>query len=144
MNYGLALSIAMEQQLAKLVADATADSSQQNYDSIDSLQDRALQLAIEQVYQESATVKRVIDESGKETEDMVYHRPWAGGARSLRVGEIILIIDAGWSYGSYLLLVAQPFCSDTIVPEDCFRDAAREMSEEGGESVAIIQHESGI
>lgn len=95
MNYGLALSIAMEQQLARLIADANADPSQQSYDSIDSLQDRALQLAIEQMYQESATVKKVIDESGKETEEVVYHRPWAGGPRSLRVGEIILIIDAG-------------------------------------------------
>ncbi|KAH7869394.1 glycosyl transferase family group 2-domain-containing protein [Lentinula edodes] len=58
----------------------------------------------------SGTVKKVIDESGKETEEVVYHRPWAGGTRSLRVGEIILIIDA-----------------DTVVPENCFRDAAWEM-----------------
>ncbi|KAJ3759242.1 glycosyl transferase family group 2-domain-containing protein [Lentinula raphanica] len=99
MNYALALSIAMEQQLAKLIADAS----------------------------QSGTVKKVVDESGKETEEVVYHRPWAGGARSLRVGEIILIIDA-----------------DTVVPEDCFRDAAREMGEEGGEEVAIIQHESDV
>ncbi|KAJ3916880.1 glycosyl transferase family group 2-domain-containing protein [Lentinula edodes] len=108
MNYGLALSIAMEQQLAKLIGDA---SSANNTTFIESLEERALQLAIEQIYQES----------------VVYHRPWAGGARSLRVGEIILIIDA-----------------DTVVPEDCFRDAAREMGEEGGEEVAIIQHESDV
>ncbi|KAJ3818987.1 glycosyl transferase family group 2-domain-containing protein [Lentinula raphanica] len=151
MNYALALSIAMEQQLVKLIADASRPSnsndsttsssehasrpstgtsnapSQPRFDNIDSLEERALQLAVEQIYQESGTVKKVVDESGKETEEVVYHRPWAGGARSLRVGEIILIIDA-----------------DTVVPEDCFRDAAREMGEEGGEEVAIIQHESDV
>ncbi|KAJ7314679.1 glycosyl transferase family group 2-domain-containing protein [Mycena albidolilacea] len=52
------------------------------------------------------------------------HRPWACNGKSLR-GEIILIID-----------------SDTIVPEDCFRDAAREMYE--SPDVAIIQHESDV
>ncbi|KAJ3715235.1 glycosyl transferase family group 2-domain-containing protein [Lentinula guzmanii] len=156
MNYGLALSIAMEQQLAKLIADASIPTnsnnstsssssepressrpststsspyspSQPRFESIDSIEERALQLAIEQIYQESGTAKKVVDESGKEIQEVVYHRPWAGGARSLRVGEIILIIDA-----------------DTVVPEDCFRDAAREMGEEGGEEVAIIQHESDV
>ncbi|KAJ6573203.1 hypothetical protein DFH09DRAFT_1152494 [Mycena vulgaris] len=52
------------------------------------------------------------------------HRPWACNGKSLRVGEIILIID-----------------SDTIVPDDCFCDAAREMYE--SPDVAIIRHESG-
>ncbi|KAJ7850100.1 glycosyl transferase family group 2-domain-containing protein [Mycena leptocephala] len=42
-----------------------------------------------------------------------------------RVGDVILIID-----------------SDTIVPEDCFRDAARELVE--CPEVAIIQHESDV
>lgn len=50
--------------------------------------------------------------------------PWAANARALRVGEIILIVD-----------------SDTVVPEDCLRDAARELAE--SPEVAIIQHESG-
>jgi hypothetical protein len=45
--------------------------------------------------------------------------------KALRLGEIILIVD-----------------SDTIVPEDCFRDAAREMAE--SPEVAIIQHESDV
>ncbi|KAL0953496.1 hypothetical protein HGRIS_004724 [Hohenbuehelia grisea] len=48
---------------------------------------------------------------------------WAAGGRSLRVGEIILLVD-----------------SDTQVPEDCLRDAARELSL--CPEVAIIQHES--
>ncbi|KAJ7056829.1 glycosyl transferase family group 2-domain-containing protein [Mycena amicta] len=67
------------------------------------LEDRAMQMA----------------ESGQR------HRPWACNGKSLRVGEIILIIDA-----------------DTIVPEDCFRDAAREMYE--SPDLAIIQHESDV
>ena len=51
-------------------------------------------------------------------------KPWAANGRAMRVGEIILLVD-----------------SDTVVPEDCLRDAAREMAE--SPEVAIIQHESG-
>lgn len=51
-------------------------------------------------------------------------RPWAANGRATRIGEIVLIVDA-----------------DTVVPEDCLRDAAREMAE--SPMVAIIQHESG-
>jgi cellulose synthase/poly-beta-1,6-N-acetylglucosamine synthase-like glycosyltransferase len=51
-------------------------------------------------------------------------RPWASNGRAIRLGDIILLVD-----------------SDTIVPEDCLRDAAREMAE--CPEVAIIQHESG-
>ena len=52
-------------------------------------------------------------------------RPWAANGRACRLGEIVLIVD-----------------SDTIVPEDCLRDAAREMAE--CPTVAIIQHESDV
>ncbi|OSX62224.1 hypothetical protein POSPLADRAFT_1142647 [Postia placenta MAD-698-R-SB12] len=52
-------------------------------------------------------------------------RPWAANGRACRVGEIILIVD-----------------SDTIVPEDCLRDAAREMAE--CPDVGVIQHESDV
>jgi cellulose synthase/poly-beta-1,6-N-acetylglucosamine synthase-like glycosyltransferase len=48
---------------------------------------------------------------------------WAKGGRHLRMGEIVLIVD-----------------SDTKVPEDCFRDAAREFLE--CPDVAVIQHAS--
>ena len=51
-------------------------------------------------------------------------KPWAANGRAMRIGEIILLVD-----------------SDTIVPEDCLRDAAREMAE--SPEVAIIQHGSG-
>ena len=50
--------------------------------------------------------------------------PWAVNGRTLRIGKIVLIVD-----------------SDTVVPEDCLCDAARELAE--GPDVAIIQHESG-
>ena len=52
-------------------------------------------------------------------------RPWAGNGKAIRMGEIVLIVD-----------------SDTIVPEDCFRDAARELAV--SPTVAIIQHESDV
>jgi len=52
-------------------------------------------------------------------------RPWAANGRATRIGEILLLVD-----------------SDTVVPEDCLRDAAREMK--ACPTVAIIQHESGM
>ncbi|KAF8874734.1 glycosyl transferase family group 2-domain-containing protein [Infundibulicybe gibba] len=73
------------------------------------LEEKALGMAIEEVFEESG---------GR-------FRPWAANGRSTRLGEIVLIVD-----------------SDTIVPEDCLRDAAREMRE--CPTVAIIQHESDV
>ncbi|KAH9479119.1 hypothetical protein JR316_0007698 [Psilocybe cubensis] len=52
-------------------------------------------------------------------------RPWAANGRATRIGEFVLIVD-----------------SDTVVPEDCLRDAAREMR--ACPTVAIIQHESDV
>jgi len=49
---------------------------------------------------------------------------WAAAGKAMRMGEIILLVD-----------------SDTEVPADCFRDAARELAE--CPEVAVIQHESG-
>jgi hypothetical protein len=72
------------------------------------LEERALGLAIQEIW----------EESGRKW------RPWAANGRATRIGEIVLIVD-----------------SDTVVPEDCLRDAAREMRE--CPTVAIIQHESG-
>ncbi|KAF9484563.1 hypothetical protein BDN70DRAFT_797466 [Pholiota conissans] len=101
MNYGLLLTLRMEKHILALEAA--------EYDGELSLEDKALELAIEETY----------EETGKRW------KPWAKNARSLRVGDIILIVD-----------------SDTIVPEDCFRDAARELAE--CPEVAIIQHESDV
>lgn len=33
--------------------------------------------------------------------------------------------------------------ADTVVPADCFRDAAREFGEDQGAEVGVLQHESG-
>ncbi|KAF7313187.1 Glyco-trans-2-like domain-containing protein [Mycena kentingensis (nom. inval.)] len=106
MNYGLALSLRMETHIAALEERERAGEDLQLEDG-ELLEDRALTMAIEEIAQQSG------------------HRPLAANPRSLRVGEIILIIDA-----------------DTIVPEDCFRDAARELAE--CPEVAIIQHESDV
>ena len=74
----------------------------------DDLEEKALGLAIHEMW----------EESGRKW------RPWAANGRATRIGEFLLLVD-----------------SDTVVPEDCLRDAAREMRE--CPTVAIIQHESG-
>ncbi|KAA1477055.1 hypothetical protein DENSPDRAFT_867478 [Dentipellis sp. KUC8613] len=76
---------------------------------VESLEDRALARAVEEVW----------EASGRRW------RPWARNGKACRLGEIILLVD-----------------SDTVVPEDCLRDAAREMAE--CPTVAIIQHESDV
>ncbi|THH32339.1 hypothetical protein EUX98_g1834 [Antrodiella citrinella] len=78
-------------------------------DSWEDMEERALQMAIDETY----------ETSGRK------FRPWAANGRAIRMGEIVLLVD-----------------SDTIVPEDCLRDAAREMAE--CPTVAIIQHESDV
>ena len=78
MNYGLALSLKLEKHLMELESQGAQDTLEE------SLEDRALQLAIEEMY----------EESGKRW------RPTAANGKSIRLGEIILIVD-----------------SDTIVPE---------------------------
>ncbi|KAF9530692.1 glycosyl transferase family group 2-domain-containing protein [Crepidotus variabilis] len=103
MNYGLQLSLSMEKHILAL------EASEEKFDGSYSLEEKALEMAIEESYQSTG---------GK-------WKPLAKNARSLRIGEIILIVD-----------------SDTIVPEDCFRDAARELTE--CPDVAIIQHESDV
>ncbi|KDR73048.1 hypothetical protein GALMADRAFT_746548 [Galerina marginata CBS 339.88] len=103
MNYGLQLSLCMEKHILEL------EASGPHTDDDMSLEDKALELAIEETYE--ATGRK--------------WKPWAKNARSLRIGDVILIVD-----------------SDTIVPEDCFRDAARELAE--SPEVAIIQHESDV
>lgn len=103
MNYGLQLSLKLEKFLAQLEAQGAQDNGD------DYLEDQAMRMAQEEMY----------EESGKKW------KPRCANGKSLRVGEIILIID-----------------SDTVVPEDCFRDAAREMGE--SPDVAIIQHESDV
>lgn len=108
MNYGLALSLKLEKHLLVLEAEAQEHCEVPD-DSEESLEDKAMNMAIEEMY----------EDSGRRW------KPWACNGKSLRLGDIILIVD-----------------SDTLVPEDCFRDAARELAE--CPEVAIIQHESDV
>lgn len=88
---------------------ATAATDDTEYLDNNEIEERALQMALEETFEENG--RRWM--------------PWAANGRAIRVGEIVLIVD-----------------SDTIVPEDCFRDAARELAE--SPEVAIIQHESDV
>ena len=72
---------------------------------------------------EERALAMAIEETVAETGGDCEYNPWASNAKSIRMGEIVLLVD-----------------SDTIVPEDCLRDAARELAE--CPEVAIIQHES--
>lgn len=80
MNYGLRLSLKLEKHLQAL------EAAFKGIETIDgkSLEEKALDMAVEEMFQETGN----------------RFRPWACNAKSLRIGEIILIID-----------------SDTIVPE---------------------------
>jgi len=90
MNYGLALSLKIEEIIRRLeiergekasLADSSASSDD---DGGEDIEEQALRLAVEEVY----------EESGRR------FKPWAHNAKALRMGEVILIVD-----------------SDTIVPE---------------------------
>ncbi|PVF94594.1 hypothetical protein CPB86DRAFT_776587 [Serendipita vermifera] len=109
MNYGLALSMRMEEILEQLQQQQQGNNRNSvnpfgpNGEEEDDIEERALQMAV----------------------DETNGQAWAKGGRHLRIGEIILIVD-----------------SDTQVPEDCFRDAARELRE--SPNVGIIQHSSDV
>lgn len=107
LNYGLALSMKLEQHL-RVLQDAEERGELPETGDESSLEDRALHLACDEMFAEAG---------GR-------WKPWASNGRSIRIGEIILLVDA-----------------DTVVPEDCLRDAARELAETP--EVAIIQHDSG-
>jgi len=102
MNYGLTLSLRMEQIIRELQPIEKANPAIADEEELP-LEERAL--------------RRAVDETNGQA--------WASNARSIRIGEIILLVD-----------------SDTQVPDDCFRDAARELAE--CPEVAIIQHESDV
>ncbi|GJJ06073.1 hypothetical protein Clacol_000262 [Clathrus columnatus] len=115
MNFGLALSRRMEEIIETLESNPNAFPECARTSGVpdpanpyrpphhDSIEERALSIAVSETNGEA----------------------WASCARSLRLGEIILLVD-----------------SDTQVPDDCFRDAAREL--EQCPEVAIIQHESDV
>jgi cellulose synthase/poly-beta-1,6-N-acetylglucosamine synthase-like glycosyltransferase len=96
------------------------------YDPMYEIEEKALNLAIEDVFlsSSSSSTSNATDAPSSSTPNPA-HRPWAANGRSLRIGELLLLVD-----------------SDTLVPADCLRDAAREMAK--SPQVAIIQHESGV
>jgi hypothetical protein len=88
MNYGLSLSLKMEEFIRRLELEraekASVEDSASSSDGDEDIEEQALRMAVEEIY----------EESGRR------FRPWAYNAKALRMGEIILIVD-----------------SDTIVPE---------------------------
>jgi hypothetical protein len=88
LNYGLALSVKMEKCLRDLRAGTASvvreEEEEEDHTVNESLEDEALQMACEEMF----------EESGRRW------RPWASNGKSIRVGEIILLVD-----------------SDTVVPE---------------------------
>ncbi|KAF8452284.1 glycosyl transferase family group 2-domain-containing protein [Boletus edulis BED1] len=107
LNYGLALGLKLERHLKEL--EDAEEREELDYADDTPLEDRALHMACDEVFVESGEK----------------WKPWASNGKSIRIGEIVLLVDA-----------------DTVVPEDCLRDAARELAE--SPEVAIIQHESDV
>lgn len=83
MNYGLQLSLRMEKKLAELESDEKKGIYHED-DGKTCLEDIALEMAVDEIY----------EENGRKW------KPWACNGKSIRMGEIVLIVD-----------------SDTIVPE---------------------------
>jgi hypothetical protein len=81
MNYGLTLSLKLEKHLKELIE---AEERGELEDDDQPLEDRALTMACEELYLEGGEK----------------WKPWACNGKSIRMGEIILLVD-----------------SDTIVPE---------------------------
>ncbi|KAI6165133.1 glycosyl transferase family group 2-domain-containing protein [Pisolithus thermaeus] len=101
MNYGLTLSLKLEWHL-KAPDEAEKRGHFQVFD--------------EEVPLEESASRMACDEGWK---------PWASNGRSIRIREIILLVDP-----------------DTIVTEDCLRDAVRELGE--SPEVAKIRHNSDV
>jgi cellulose synthase/poly-beta-1,6-N-acetylglucosamine synthase-like glycosyltransferase len=124
MNYALALSRKAERHLKDLIATGesalamSARVSLSGEGSGSTEDEQALPISLEERALLCA-IEETWEESGKRW------KPWAKNGRACRIGEIVLLVD-----------------SDTAVPEDCLRDAAREMAE--CPTVAIIQHESDV
>lgn len=131
MNYALRLSLNLEKHLATLVEQdrekererqeaggmgTPALGSRSNVASSGTEDDESMSL-------EDRALVMAIEEEYASTGHQ--HKPWAANGKAIRMGEIVLIVD-----------------SDTIVPEDCFRDAARELA--ACPTVGVIQHESDV
>jgi hypothetical protein len=83
MNYGLQLSLRLEKHLLALEA---AGEPEEDPVTGQCLEDKAMNMAVEEIF----------NDTGKKW------KPWACNGKSIRIGEIILLVD-----------------SDTVVPEVC-------------------------
>lgn len=129
LNYGLELSLKLEKHLARLQSSElelesarAAARLARNTLSPEVILGGWAEEEDEEPVEDlalDAAIEEVYQESGQKW------RPMASNGRACRIGEIILLVD-----------------SDTVVPEDCLRDAAREMAE--CPDVGVIQHESGV
>ncbi|KAF5385623.1 hypothetical protein D9757_005554 [Collybiopsis confluens] len=144
MNYALNLSQKLERHLMKLMAEQKVESPRASKGSSSMDKNRFSSfgrygLHYQNFSELASSVETKPDSSGIEDleEKALYmaieevheannrkFAPWAANGKACRIGEIILLVD-----------------SDTMVPSDCLRDAAREMK--SSPTVAIIQHESG-
>ncbi|KAL0959386.1 hypothetical protein HGRIS_014637 [Hohenbuehelia grisea] len=143
MNYGLALSLKAEKHLEDLMAAAAASGPDRTSTSSNvpgsSLTHELHQYGMQYQHREGDDMRALVGSGEEDLEEKALqmaieemfeasggrYRPWAANGKATRLGEIVLIVD-----------------SDTVVPEDCLRDAAREMRE--SPTVAIIQHESDV
>jgi cellulose synthase/poly-beta-1,6-N-acetylglucosamine synthase-like glycosyltransferase len=125
MNYALELSLKLEKHLETLLGPNGRSGTRMSMgmESVLTVDARGTEAEDEMDLEDKALLMAVeeVHEAASKRDGF---RPMAANGRSIRIGEFILLVD-----------------SDTIVPEDCLRDAAREMTE--CPAVAIIQHESG-
>ena len=138
MNYALQLSLKLERHLETLANEEKPGPRLATYYRSGTSKSRRFSLGTsdgtepategsnesEEMALEDRALLMAVEETHEAAGKREGFKPWAANGRAMRIGEIILLVD-----------------SDTVVPEDCLRDAAREMAE--SPEVAIIQHDSG-
>ncbi|KAF9788281.1 glycosyl transferase family group 2-domain-containing protein [Thelephora terrestris] len=138
MNYALQLSMMLERHLGTLInqeksgarltptfPSGRSKSHRFSLSTSDGAEHGAESNENDEMTLEDRALLMAIDEVHEAAGKREGFKPWAANGRAMRIGEIVLLVD-----------------SDTVVPEDCLRDAAREMAE--SPQVAIIQHESDV
>jgi len=100
MNYGLAISLKLENFLNQLIAEGAEDTAEE------CLEDRAMYMAQEEIF----------EETGRQ------FKPCCANGKSLRMREIILIID-----------------SDTVVPKSIHIDFSKKGSFRAKDSIFVVK-----
>lgn len=127
MNYALQLSLKLERHLELLTNQekaGTRRTTKSHRFSLSTTDGATTESNEDEMTLEDRALIMAVEEIHEAAGKREGFKPWAANGRAMRIGEIVLLVD-----------------SDTIVPEDCLRDAAREMAE--SPEVAIIQHGSG-